>query len=72
MGRLAVVGLWFISKFDHFDHSSSSALIYLHQLLCLAIVTTSGHGTTLSLQDSSLGVGLMGRLKVLGILVCPP
>ena len=56
---LVVVGLRCVGKFDCFDHASSSALIYLHQLLCLATVTTSGHGTLLSLQDSSSGIGLM-------------
>ena len=59
MGHLVVVGLQCVGKFDCFDHASSSALIYLHQLICLATVTTSGHGALLSLQDSSSGIGLM-------------
>ena len=70
MGHSAVVGLRFVGEFDRFDHSSLSALIYLHQLLCLANVTTLGLGVTSSPQDSSSGVGLMDHLMVLGISVC--
>ena len=69
MGHSAVVGLRFVGEFDRFNHSSSSALIYLHQLLCLTNVTTLGLGVTSSPQDSSSGVGLMGCLMVLGISV---
>ena len=69
MGHSVVVGLWFVGEFDRFDHSSLSALIYLHQLLCLTNVTTLGLGMTSSPQDSLSGIGLMGRLMVLGISV---
>ena len=72
MGCSAVVGLQCISTFDQFDHAFSSTLIYFHQLPCLATVTTSGHGMLSSFQDSSLDIGLMGCMMVLGILVCLP